>query len=74
MQSLNRYQNIRSAKLAGFSANSNSIYIKTRFSHVTQLHRVDTPGAARQQLSFPSEPIGEVVRQPNGKLLALTRD
>lgn len=74
VQSLNRYQNIRSAKLADFSADSNSIYIKTRFSQVTQLHRVDAPGGARQQLSFSSEPVGEVVRQPNGKLLALTRD
>ena len=73
-QVLHRYQNVRSASFAGWSADSKNIYIKTRFDHVTQLHRVDSPGGARYQLTFGEEPVGEVLGQPNGKLLALTRD
>jgi len=69
-----RYQNIRSARISGWSEDSKSIYIKTRFGPVSQLHRVDIPGGARNQLTFEEEPIGEVVTQPRGDLVALTRD
>lgn len=69
-----RYQNIRSARISGWSEDSKSIYIKTRFGPVSQLHRVDIPGGARVQLTFEDEPIGEVATQPGGDLLALTRD
>ena len=73
-QILSRYQNVRSARIAGWTSDSKSIYIKTRFDHVSQLHRVEAPGGARYQLTFGGEPVGEVVRQPHGNLLALTRD
>jgi len=73
-QTLNRYQNVRSARFAGWGKDSESIFIKTRFDHVTQLHKVDTPGGARFQITFDEEPVGEVLAQPDGKLLALTRD
>ncbi len=73
-QSLSRYQNMRSARVSAWSEDSRSIYIKTRFGPVTQLHRVDAPGGARAQLTFEDEPIGEVISQPGGDLLALTRD
>lgn len=73
-QTLSRYQNIRSASFTGWTKDSKSIYIKTRFGHVKQLHRVDVPGGARYQLTFGEEPVGKVLRQPNSNLLALTRD
>ncbi len=73
-QTLNRYQNIRYARISGWSEDGNSIYIKTRFGPVSQLHRVDIPGGARIQLTFEDEPVGEVVQQPKGELLALTLD
>ena len=73
-QTLSRYQNIRSARFAGWSKNSKSILIKTRLGHVTQLHRVDAPGGARYQFTFDEEPVGEVLRQPNSNMLAITRD
>ena len=73
-QTLSRYQNVRSARFAGWSKNSKIIFIKTRFDHVTQLHRLSVPGGARYQLTFGEEPIGEVLSQPDGKFLALTRD
>jgi dipeptidyl aminopeptidase/acylaminoacyl peptidase len=72
--SIARYQNIRAAWISGWSEDSKSIYIKTRFGPVSQLHRVDIPGGARVQLTFGDEPIGEVATQPRGELLALTRD
>ena len=49
-QALERYQNVRSAGLAGWSADGESIYIETRFAEVSQLHRVDEPGGMRRQL------------------------
>ena len=64
-QTLGRYLNIRSAKFADWSKDSKSIFIKTRFGHVDQLHRVDEPGGARYQLTFDDEPVGDVQRQPN---------
>jgi len=73
-QTLSRYQNIRSARFAGWTKDSKGIFIKTRFGHVSQLHRVSEPGGARYQLTFGAEPVGEVLRRPNSNFLALTRD
>jgi dipeptidyl aminopeptidase/acylaminoacyl peptidase len=72
--SLNRYQNVRSAPFRDFSQNGNSIYISTRFGDVSQLHRVDKPGGARHQLTFFDEPIGSISRQPDGDMIAFTMD
>ena len=71
---LNRYQNIRTASFAGWTQNSKGIYIKTRFGAIEQLHRVDFAGGARRQITFNREPVGEVSTQPEGELVAFTRD
>jgi dipeptidyl aminopeptidase/acylaminoacyl peptidase len=71
---LSRYQNIRSASFTSWSKDSKSIFIKTSLGPVTQLHRVDTPGGARYQVTFGDEPVGEVQLQPNNNRLALTLD
>lgn len=71
---LNRFQNVRSASFTAWTADGSSIYIRTRFADVTQLHRVDMPGGARHQLTFFDEPIGSVSRQPGGDLLLFQRD
>ena len=71
---LDRYQNIHTARFAGWSLDSDSIFIKTQPGNVTQLHRVTEPGGARSQVTFGQEPVGEVLPQPNSNLLALTRD
>ena len=63
---LNRYQNVRSAGFSEWSKDGDSIYITTRFGDVAQLHRVDQPGGARQQMTFFNEPLGGVSRQPGG--------
>jgi len=73
-QTLSRYQSVRSARFAGWTKDSESIFIKTRVGPVSQLHRVNKPAGAHYQLTFGEEPIGEVLRRPNSNLVALTRD
>ena len=73
-QTLSRYQSVRSARFAGWTKDSESIFIKTRIGPVSQLYRVNKPAGAHHQLTFGEEPIGEVLRRPNSKLVALTRD
>jgi Tol biopolymer transport system component len=73
-EALSRYQNTRSAGLAGWSADGESIYISTRFAEVNQLHRVDRPGGARHQLTWFDEPIGSVARRPGHATMAFLMD
>lgn len=71
---LNRYQNVRSAAFQSWSADGESLFVNTRFGDVAQIHRVDNPGGARHQITFYSEPVGSVSRQPGGSKLTFTRD
>src|SRR5210317_275674 len=74
VEDLNRYQNVRSASFRAWSGDGKSLFINTRFGDVGQLHRVDMPMGARHQLTFYSEPVGAVTRQPGGSKLIFTRD
>lgn len=74
VDSLNRYQNVRSASFQDWTADGRGIYIATRFGDVNQVHRVDMPGGARHQVTFYDEPIGGVTRQPGGSNVIFTRD
>ncbi|NNF52670.1 MAG: S9 family peptidase [Gammaproteobacteria bacterium] len=71
---LNRYQNVRSAGFVDWSEDGESIFVRTRFGDVSQLHRVDMPGGARRQLTFFEEPIGSVSRRPGSGELLFTMD
>jgi dipeptidyl aminopeptidase/acylaminoacyl peptidase len=71
---LNRYQNVRSAAFRSWTEDGNGLYISTRFGDVSQIHRVDMPGGARQQITFYDEPIGAVRRQRGGSKVIFTRD
>ena len=71
---LNRFQNVRSASFRDWTENGQGVYISTRFGDVSQIHRVDMPGGARQQITFYKEPVGGVSRQPGGRNLIFTRD
>ena len=53
---LNRFQNVRSASFRDWTENGRGVYISTRFGDVNQIHRVDMPGGARQQVTFYKEP------------------
>jgi dipeptidyl aminopeptidase/acylaminoacyl peptidase len=69
---LNRYQSTRSTRFLDWTRDGESIYIKTRFNGIAQIHRVDHAGSARRQLTFTGEPVREMARQPGGRLLAFT--
>ena len=71
---LNQFQNVRSASFRDWTENGRGVYITTRFGDVNQIHRVDMPGGARQQITFYKEPVGGVSRQPGGRKLIFTRD
>ena len=71
---LHRFQNVRSASFQSWTADSQAIYISTRFGDVAQLHKVERAGGVRRQLTFFSEPISNISRQPDGDLLSFTMD
>ncbi|MDH3337780.1 MAG: S9 family peptidase [Gammaproteobacteria bacterium] len=74
VDSLNRFQNVRSAGFAAWQKDGSGLFVKTRFADVEQLHRVDMPRGARHQLTFYKEPVGVVSGQPQGSKLIFTRD
>jgi thermostable 8-oxoguanine DNA glycosylase len=41
---LHRFQNVRSASFQSWTADSESIYVSTRFGDIKQLHKVDREG------------------------------
>ena len=59
---LARYQNTRSARLAGWI--EDGVLIATRFGNTTQLHRVDQPLGMRRQLTFFAEPVAGATIHP----------
>jgi dipeptidyl aminopeptidase/acylaminoacyl peptidase len=74
VSSLNRYQNVRSAGFQEWTEGGDGIFVSTRFGDVSQVHRVDHPGGARQQVTFFDEPVGGLQRQPNGSKMVFTMD
>ena len=74
VRDLNRYQNVRSAGFRSWNEDGSQIYVSTRFGDVSQIHRVDQPGGARHQITFFSEPVGGLSRQPHGSNLLFTMD
>ncbi|GMG85934.1 S9 family peptidase [Biformimicrobium ophioploci] len=71
-QDLSRFQNIRSAAFRGWA--DEGLYISTRFGEVDQIHHVAEPGAARRQLTFFSEPVGQIATRPGHDEIAFTMD
>lgn len=74
VETLNRFQNVRSASFADWSEDGESIYIRTRFGNTTQIHHVATPGGARRQLTFFPEPVGGTQRRPGSAQLQFGMD
>ncbi|MCP4204735.1 MAG: S9 family peptidase, partial [bacterium] len=73
-QSIDRFLEVRSARLADWAQDGSSIYITTRFGNVQQLHEVESPGGYRRQLTYFDEPLTGVTRQPNGDHLTFLMD
>lgn len=61
---LQRYANTRSAGLGGWIADGSGLLVSTRFANTTQVHRVKTPGGAREQLTFYDEPVAAIAANP----------
>lgn len=64
-EDLFRYQNARSAGLVNWFRDG--MLISTRFGDTVQLHYVEQPLGARQQLTFKKEPVGGAIVSPTGE-------
>lgn len=65
IESLNRYQNTRGASFQGWLADG-SLLISTRFGDTAQVHRIERPLGAREQVTFYREPVRGVKVRPGG--------
>lgn len=54
---IQQYQSTRSASFADWLPNDAGMLISTRFGNTTQLHTINRPGGARNQISFFDEPV-----------------
>ena len=68
-----RYQNYREARFQDWLPDG-SMLVTTRFGSTFQVHHVASPGAARRQLTYYSEPVGGAKAVPGQSRFLLTRD
>jgi dipeptidyl aminopeptidase/acylaminoacyl peptidase len=54
---LQQYLNTRSARLLDIGSDGRSMLVATRFGETAQVHLVQMPGGARQQLTFTRDPV-----------------
>lgn len=54
---MRQYQGVRRASFVDWDEKGGGMLISTRFGDTTQIHRVKSPLAARQQLTFYREPV-----------------
>jgi len=73
-EQLQRYANTRGAGLGGWVADGSAVLVSTRFASTAQVHRVKTPGGAREQLTFYDEPIAAVAPNPQRNGFAFGKD
>ncbi|MDH4000638.1 MAG: S9 family peptidase [Xanthomonadales bacterium] len=71
---LNQYQNVRSASFVDWTRDGKNMYIRTRFSDISQIHKVHAAGGTRLQLTWFQEPMGEIGRRQKSEELAITMD
>ncbi len=64
MERMNQYQNVRSASFLDWNPCGSGILISTRFGDTSQIHFVERPGGARQQITFFREPVGSAKYYP----------
>ena len=63
LERLHRYQNTRSASVAGWTADG-CLLVGTRFAETSQVHRVCEPMGMREQLTFYPEPVAGIDAAP----------
>jgi hypothetical protein len=70
-----RYTESRPANFADWHPTRREMLISTRFGNTAQVHHVKTPGAARTQLTFFSEPIDGASFEPvQGRYFVFAKD
>jgi dipeptidyl aminopeptidase/acylaminoacyl peptidase len=70
-----RYLEFRTAAFNSWHPQRREMLVTTRFGETMQLHIVKSPGGARQQLSFLSEPVGGGSFQPaEGNYIVFAQD
>ncbi|MBK7999221.1 MAG: S9 family peptidase [Verrucomicrobia bacterium] len=70
-----RYLEFRAASFNAWHPQRNEMIISTRFADSTQLHLVKTPGGARRQLTFFSDPVAGGSFEPkSGDYLVFAQD
>ncbi len=73
--SVSRYLEFRTAAFYSWHPLERSMLIGTRFAETPQLHWVGSPGAARRQLTFSTEPVrGGAFRPKTGDCILYTQD
>jgi len=72
-EAVQRYQNSRAAQFEAWLPDG-SMLIATRFGATQQLHHVATPGGARRQITFGTEPVARAVAIPGSDRFVLMRD
>jgi dipeptidyl aminopeptidase/acylaminoacyl peptidase len=74
-QSVDRYTQFRAANLATWHPTKREMLISTRFADVAQVHQVQMPMGARQQLTFFPERVSGASYQPtDGKYFVFSKD
>src|ERR1700733_1092515 len=72
---VDRYTEFRTASLLDWAPSKREILIATRFGDVPQIHRVATPGGARQQLTFFPDRVTQAFFNPaNGGEMLFLKD
>jgi dipeptidyl aminopeptidase/acylaminoacyl peptidase len=70
-----RYLEFRTAAFQAWHPQRREMLVTTRFADTMQLHLVTTPGGARRQLSFLTEPVNRASFQPaDGSFIVFAQD
>ncbi|NCP12547.1 MAG: S9 family peptidase [Sphingomonadales bacterium] len=68
------YLEARGAGFAGWDPNTRAVLIATRFANTNQLHRVEAPLGARNQISFEAEPVRGSYAPGQGDIIVVSKD
>lgn len=69
---LRQYQNVRTHSFQDWIGDD--VLISTRFGEVSQVHRVDMPLGARQQITFYDEPVSGTTVSPDETTFLFSKD
>jgi dipeptidyl aminopeptidase/acylaminoacyl peptidase len=74
-ESVERYNNYRTATYASWHPTRREMLISTRFADVPEIHTVKMPGGARTQLTFYPDPVRNALYEPTkGESFIFSKD